>query len=114
MLAIGVIQFVGQVRIDIDIKRLAHAIGKMVQLQVDDGFARGTVGQQPALGNQQSSAQPVHRLRPPADRHRLLVGAADLDAYAASGLPTTTMGRSLAEDPLFFAAPLAAGTLLAP
>jgi len=47
-----------------------------------------------------------------ADRHRLLVGAADLDGYAASGLPTTTMGRSIAEDPLFFAAPLAAGGLL--
>jgi uncharacterized protein DUF3866 len=46
------------------------------------------------------------------DRHQLLEAPADLDAYAASGLPTTTMGRSLAEDPLFFAAPLAAGGLL--
>ena len=40
------------------------------------------------------------------DRHRLRTAPVDLDAYAASGLPTTTMGRSLAEDPLFFAAPL--------
>jgi hypothetical protein len=48
-----------------------------------------------------------------ADRHRLLVAAADPDGYLASGLPTTTMGRSLAEDPLFFAAPLAAGSLIA-
>jgi len=48
-----------------------------------------------------------------AGRHRLLEAEADLSAYAASGLPTTTMGRSLADDPLFFAAPLAAGTLLA-
>jgi hypothetical protein len=46
------------------------------------------------------------------DRHRLRPAPADLDAYAASGLPSRTMGRSLAEDPLFFAAPLAAGTLL--
>lgn len=44
--------------------------------------------------------------------HRLRRAPADLDAYAASGLPTTTMGRPLQEDPLFFAAPLAAGTLL--
>jgi Protein of unknown function (DUF3866) len=44
--------------------------------------------------------------------HRLRSAPVDLDAYAASGLPTTTMGRSLAEDPLFFAAPLAAGRLL--
>jgi hypothetical protein len=45
--------------------------------------------------------------------HRLRSAAVDLDAYAASDLPTRTMGRSLAEDPLFFAAPLAAGALLA-
>ncbi len=47
-----------------------------------------------------------------ADRHRLRHAPADLDAYAASGLPSTTMGRSIREDPLFFAAPLAAGRLL--
>lgn len=46
------------------------------------------------------------------ERHRLREAEADLAAYAASGLPTATMGRPLAEDPLFFAAPLAAGTLL--
>jgi Protein of unknown function (DUF3866) len=45
-------------------------------------------------------------------RHHLKFAAVDLDAYAASGLPTTTMGRSIAEDPLFFAAPLAVGNLL--
>jgi hypothetical protein len=44
--------------------------------------------------------------------HRLLPAPADLQGYQASGLPTTTMGRSLLEDPLFFAAPLAAGRLL--
>ncbi len=45
--------------------------------------------------------------------HRLRSAPADLDGYADSGLPATTMGRSLEEDPLFFAAPLAAGRLLA-
>lgn len=48
-----------------------------------------------------------------APRHQLLEAPADLGAYEASGLPTTTMGRPLADDPLFFAAPLSAGHLLA-
>ena len=46
-------------------------------------------------------------------RHDLSVEAIDLDGYAASGLPVRTMGRTLADDPLFFAAPLAAGAALA-
>ena len=37
----------------------------------------------------------------------------DLDGYLASGLPARTMGRSLEEDELFFAAALAAGSELA-
>lgn len=45
-------------------------------------------------------------------RHRLREAAADLSGYAASGLPARTMGRSLEDDPLFFAAPLAAGRAL--
>jgi hypothetical protein len=45
-------------------------------------------------------------------RHRLRSAPADLDGYEASGLPARTMGRSLREDPLFFAAPLAAGAAL--
>ncbi|HWJ42879.1 MAG TPA: DUF3866 family protein [Solirubrobacterales bacterium] len=45
--------------------------------------------------------------------HRLHPMPADLDGYGASGLPTNSMGRSLEEDPLFFSAPLAAGTFLA-
>jgi hypothetical protein len=48
-----------------------------------------------------------------ANRHRLKQAPVDLDGYAASGLPTSTMGRRLTDDPLFFEAPLAAGTLLA-
>jgi hypothetical protein len=46
------------------------------------------------------------------DGHRLEEAPVDLAGYAASGLPTRTMGRGIEEDPLFFAAPLAAGTLL--
>ncbi len=46
-------------------------------------------------------------------KHRLRIAPVDLDAYAASGLPARTMGRSLDEDSLFFSAPLAAGRLLA-
>lgn len=46
------------------------------------------------------------------DRHQLIEASPALAAYQSSGLPTTTMGRSIADDPLFFAAPLAAGTLL--
>jgi hypothetical protein len=41
--------------------------------------------------------------------HELVEATVDLDAYAGSGLPARTMGRSIEEDPLFFAAPLAAG-----
>ncbi len=45
-------------------------------------------------------------------RHDWRRAEVDLPAYAASGLPVTTMGRSVAEDPLFFAAALAGGTAL--
>jgi hypothetical protein len=47
------------------------------------------------------------------DRHDVAVERVDLDGYAESALPARTMGRTLAEDPLFFAAPLAAGCALA-
>jgi hypothetical protein len=46
-------------------------------------------------------------------RHDIAVQRIDLDGYAHSGLPAKTMGRTIAEDPLFFAAPLAAGRALA-
>jgi hypothetical protein len=45
-------------------------------------------------------------------RHKLEERPVDLAGYAASGLPARTMGRSLDDDPLFFAAPLAAGAAL--
>ncbi len=47
------------------------------------------------------------------NRHDVAVEGIDLEGYAAAGLPAKTMGRSIAEDPLFFAAPLAAGRALA-
>ncbi|HEY4429254.1 MAG TPA: DUF3866 family protein [Solirubrobacteraceae bacterium] len=46
-------------------------------------------------------------------RHDWRRAAIELPAYASSGLATETMGRSLAEDPLFFAAALAGGAALA-
>jgi hypothetical protein len=48
-----------------------------------------------------------------AGRHRLQPVRVDLAGYASSGLPTSTMGRKLADDPLFFEAPLAAGAFVA-
>jgi len=44
--------------------------------------------------------------------HRLREAPADVAGYEASGLPARTMGRTIAEDPLFFAAALAAGHVL--
>jgi hypothetical protein len=46
-------------------------------------------------------------------RHDWRRAAVDLPAFAACGLPTSTMGRGLTEDPLFFGAALAGGTALA-
>jgi hypothetical protein len=45
-------------------------------------------------------------------RHDWRRAAVDLPAYALSGLDVKTMGRSLSEDPLFFAAALAGGSAL--
>jgi hypothetical protein len=45
-------------------------------------------------------------------RHHLRETPVDLPGYAASGLPARTMGRTLEQDPLFFAAALAAGAAL--
>jgi hypothetical protein len=45
-------------------------------------------------------------------RHRLREEPADLAGYAASGLPAETMGRGIDDDPLFYAAALAAGAAL--
>ncbi|MGI9557283.1 MAG: DUF3866 family protein [Solirubrobacterales bacterium] len=47
------------------------------------------------------------------ERHELVAELADLDGYAATELSSTTMGRGIDEDRLFFAAALAAGRALA-
>jgi hypothetical protein len=47
------------------------------------------------------------------DRHDVAVEPVDLEGYAASGLPALAMGRTIAQDPLFFAAALAGGAALA-
>jgi hypothetical protein len=66
------------------------------------------------LTDEPGGATALDRLREAcADRHDVWVRPVDLDGYAASGLPTRTMGRELAEDRLFFAAALAAGDALA-
>jgi Protein of unknown function (DUF3866) len=44
--------------------------------------------------------------------HEARPGRADIQGYAASGLPATTMGRSIEEDQLFFGAALAGGSVL--
>lgn len=59
------------------------------------------------------SPEIAETLRAAESHHRLTEVPADLGAYAASGLPTTTMGRTIDQDQLFFAAPLAAGAALA-
>jgi hypothetical protein len=46
-------------------------------------------------------------------RHDWRRASVDMPAYLASGLPAETMGRVLLEDPLFFGAALAGGTVLA-
>jgi len=46
-------------------------------------------------------------------RHRLHEAPVDLSGYEASKLPAKTMGRTITEDPLFFAAALASGRALA-
>jgi hypothetical protein len=45
-------------------------------------------------------------------RHDWRRAPVELPAYLASGLPAETMGRALVEDPLFFGAALAGGTVL--
>jgi hypothetical protein len=63
---------------------------------------------------EEATTAPLDSLREAcADRHDLLVKPADLAGYRESGLPVQTMGRELDDDPLFFAAPLAAGRALA-
>lgn len=68
-------------------------------------------GEAPAGGSREEALEDL--IAATKGRHDLAVEAVDLAGYAASGLPTRTMGRDLDEDPLFFAAALAAGSALA-
>jgi len=45
-------------------------------------------------------------------RHKLHEAAVDLPGYEATKLPSSTMGRTIEQDPLFFAAALASGRTL--
>ncbi len=74
-------------------------------------------GERPAPTLQLASSPKGERHAPqrPARiaRHDWRRAKVDLPAYAASGLPAETMGRGLADDPLFFGAALAGGSVLA-
>jgi hypothetical protein len=83
----------------IDVSHHTYTVLELLLAPVDVAIPEGEDGIQAAL----EEAPGTHRLRS---------APADLDAYSAAGLPATTMGRPLQEDPLFFAAPLAAGHLL--
>jgi len=68
-----------------------------------------TVGLPADAGAWQPQADQDARLA----RHEWRAAAVDLSGFGASGLPAETMGRTIAEDPLFFAAALAGGAALA-
>jgi hypothetical protein len=81
---------------------------------------RATIGDPPAQrrrADERAVRSPNHELglgRPArVARHDWRSAVVDLSGYAASGLPAETMGRGLGEDPLFFAAALAGGSVLA-
>jgi hypothetical protein len=86
-------------------------------LQSVFGGAMPSGGESVAEGAQQALVLEVDRVAPerPARiaRHDWRRARVDLPAYAASGLSAVTMGRDLAQDPLFFAAALAGGSVLA-
>jgi hypothetical protein len=65
-------------------------------------------------GSAQTSPSPALDVERPVriTRHDWRRARIDLPGYAASGLPASTMGRTLAQDPLFFGAALAGGTAL--
>jgi hypothetical protein len=57
-------------------------------------------------------AGPDEAIELPGHGHERYVVGADLEGYKETGLPARTMGRTIDEDPPFFAAALAAGTAL--
>ncbi len=83
---------------------LSHHTYTVLELLLDSVDVAAPDGEEQAIAEIEAVAGTAHRVRR---------APVDLDAYAASGLPAQTMGRSLEEDSLFFAAALAAGSLLA-
>ncbi|OLE37417.1 MAG: hypothetical protein AUG48_04465 [Actinobacteria bacterium 13_1_20CM_3_68_9] len=73
-----------------------------------EGWPTGTEGVEEV--DLPSVLDALHRVC--ADRHDVAVEPVDLKGYAASGLPALAMGRTIAQDPLFFAAALAGGAAL--
>ena len=65
----------------------------------------------PQVGEGDASLEELRRAC--GDRHEIWPRPAPVEEYAESGLPTTHMGRQLAEDRPFFASALASGDALA-
>ncbi|HEV7527693.1 MAG TPA: DUF3866 family protein [Solirubrobacteraceae bacterium] len=83
------------------------------------GLGAVFAGAMPGRTVKERPAPPLDAERPVTDRparitrHDWRRARVDLPAYAASGLPAQTMGRTIAQDPLFFGASLAGGGALA-
>jgi hypothetical protein len=86
---------------------LSHHTATVLELLL--GGVEVTMPTIDAAGSTEAERQLMHAVE---GRHKLCREPVDLESYAASNLPATTMGRSIPEDPLFFASPLAAGTYL--
>jgi hypothetical protein len=82
-------------------------VGAELQAGLGSVFAKGRRGGR-ALAVEIEVERPARITRHDWRRARI-----DLAGYAGSGLPAETMGRGLAQDPLFFAAALAGGSTLA-
>jgi hypothetical protein len=83
------------------------------------GLGAVFAGAMPGRTVKERPAPPLDAERPVTDRparitrHDWRRARVDLPAYAESGLPAQTMGRTIAQDPLFFGASLAGGAALA-
>jgi hypothetical protein len=78
------------------------------------GAAFGRPGGETGASTRTAAARELGDARPARiARHDWRRVGVDLAGYASSGLPAVTMGRTLVQDPLFFGAALAGGTVLA-
>jgi hypothetical protein len=71
----------------------------------------GTSAKRPAMALE--AGRPITGRPARIARHDWRRASVDLPGYAACGLPASTMGRTIAQDPLFFGAALAGGGALA-